>query len=328
MSNVLTQRVGRPGFSGVIFLAGWGLLLSLAAVWVSAAWSAAEGRSAGATGESASPGLVSRGSADAESWSAVLTRIDARRLRGLAMPSQDVTINSPLRGTIREILVREGQVVGADEPLVRLDDRLQLLATQMAQLRAASDAEIERAVAERDFAKLEHDQKVAAGDAVGKWEVERAKLEWDRTVAVLRSAEERKELAELEARIEQQRLEMHMLKAPMAGVIERVTGRAGVTVSDQDPIVRLLVLDPLEAQFFLPVEVVAKLAEGDRLKLVAMLPGERELVGEVRSIGRLIDSGGGTVRVMMAIDNPLPQQPGDPAQLPGGFQVRLIGPVF
>ncbi|MCC5827912.1 MAG: efflux RND transporter periplasmic adaptor subunit [Phycisphaeraceae bacterium] len=311
-----------------------GLCMLILAIWVLGLGSAPPG-TAQATGpeavsaaRDAEPNVSgpSRANPASDHWAGLIDSVQARRLRGLAMPSQDVTLNSPLRGTIQDILVREGQQVEADQPLVRLDDRLQTLAVQGARLRAASEAEIDRARAERDFAKLEHDQKVAAGDAVGRWEIERAKLEWDRATAVLRAAEERRELAALEARIEEQRLDMHTLRAPVAGIVERIHARPGVTLTDQDPIARILVLDPLEAQFFLPVEIAARMTEGESVLLGSFGDAPRRLNAEVRSIGRLVDSGSGTVRVVMTIRNPPTERDQSPAQLPGGLAVQLIGP--
>lgn len=238
---------------------------------------------------------------------------------GLILPSRRVELNAPMTGILAEVLVEEGQPVEADQPLAQMDDRLQKLVAASAELRAASEAQIERAaasLAEMEIL-LEQAKIVLARDAASEWEVRRAQLQRDQAKAEHQAALEGKALAESELALERQKLEQHRMIAPFAGVVTRITAEPGGTVSQSDAILTLAALDPLEAELYLPVDYYGELKVGERYALRAAAPVHADLTGQLVVVDPVIEAASQTFRTVFRIEN-------DDLRLPAGVDVRLL----
>jgi RND family efflux transporter MFP subunit len=237
---------------------------------------------------------------------------------GLALPSQQVILSAPLDGIVQAIAVDEGDTVQPDQPLVEMDDRLQRVVVEASQLRANSDAEVRRSELVMQEARIMHDRAKQAfeADAASEWEVRRAKLQVEQAQAANQAAVEAKALAQVQLRLEQQRLEQYKLLAPFDGIVIHVRAEVGATVSKADPILSLAKLDPLEAELFLPVELFGQLAVGGLYHLDAAQPVNAQLTGRLKTVDPIIDSASQTFRCVFTIPNPQ-------SKLPAGMLIRL-----
>ncbi|MHC4989367.1 MAG: hypothetical protein ACYTGC_00160, partial [Planctomycetota bacterium] len=100
------------------------------------------------------------------------------RLRGFVRPSRQVELGASLEDILMVVEVEESQRVEAGQVLARLDDRLQQVVVEAAQVRAASRAEVNRAVLEHEDAVVDLERTQAAFDqgAASDQELRRARI--------------------------------------------------------------------------------------------------------------------------------------------------------
>jgi membrane fusion protein (multidrug efflux system) len=200
-------------------------------------------------------------------------------------PLAESQVVAKTSGVALEVLVEEGQVVRAGQPLVRLDaDRARLQAAQSsAQLRKL-EANFKRAQ------QLEAQQMVSAND------LDQLRYDLENARAVNR-------LADLE-------LSYTHVVAPISGVIASRDIKPGNFVQINSPIFRIVDSSRLEATLNVPEREVAKLKPGQSVQLVAdALPGKR-FTGTVDRVSPVVDTGTGTFRVVAAFAGDGGLQPG------------------
>jgi len=245
--------------------------------------------------------------------------MSSHRLRGLALPVKQVTLNAPMDGILAELLVDEGHDVEADALLAKIDDRIQQAEVEARRLQAQSETEIRAAELALEEAQImyENVRQIQVEGAASDWEVRRARLQRDQAEAQVDAAEEQHALAQVVLQREKERLALHHIKAPFAGRVIRKQAEVGVSLTTESPILSLAALDTLEAQIFLPVDLYGKLVEGREYQLDAGEPVNRTLTGTLKTISPIVDPASQTFRCVFTIDN-------QDKSLPAGFAVRLV----
>ncbi len=188
-------------------------------------------------------------------------------------------------GVALAVLVEEGQIVRAGQPLVRLDpDRARLAVAQSeAQMRKLENSY-------RRAQKLVEQQLVSAADV--------DQLRFD-----LENARAQYRMATLE-------LSYTTVTAPISGVIASRDIKPGNFVQINSPIFRIVDAAQLEATLNVPEREIAKLKPGQVVELVAdALPG-RTFSGTVDRVSPVVDTGTGTFRVVAAFSGEAGLQPG------------------
>ncbi|WP_243733105.1 efflux RND transporter periplasmic adaptor subunit [Luteimonas yindakuii] len=178
-------------------------------------------------------------------------------------------------GVALQVLVEEGDVVRAGQPLVRLDpDRARL---NLAQLQAQL-SKLQSNFNRSD--RLASQQLISAGDH------EQLKYDLENVRAAYR-------LAQLE-------LSYTNVVAPISGVVASRSIKTGNFVQINTPILRIIDNSRLEATLNVPERELATLRAGLPVRLqVDALPG-REFVGTVDRVAPVVDAGSGTFRVICA----------------------------
>ncbi|MDZ4692081.1 efflux RND transporter periplasmic adaptor subunit [Terricaulis sp.] len=181
-----------------------------------------------------------------------------------------IYIASQETGVVREVLVREGDVVEAGAPIFTLDrDRLAFSAeSASAQAQAASagirTAQAEAALAQRNFTR--------GSELFERGFYPRARLDADRAArdtANARVAQARREASAAGAAtgLARQRLSDTDGAAPTAGVIQQIYHRPGEVVAAGQPIAALLAPSNMKVRFFAPQDILARLPVGARVNV-------------------------------------------------------------
>ena len=184
-------------------------------------------------------------------------------------PSRDVTLSFVVSGQVASVDVKDGDVVEANQVLVRLDDRAETV--RLAQLKAQADNQIQIAAAraQRDQAKVDLEQvkEMAAQGAATKLEIQHAELEV--TIAELKvelaaftAQQDALKYQELSAQLERMRL-----VSPVAGRIERVHVTPGQSVDGLQEVVRLVRTDPLWVEVDVPVDQAVAIQPGEQAEV-------------------------------------------------------------
>jgi membrane fusion protein (multidrug efflux system) len=192
---------------------------------------------------------------------------------------QSIELRPEVDGRIVEILVREGSMVQAGQPLFRVDD-------------AELKAEVARAEAERDLAAqaLARQRQLMQSQSATASDLEVAE-------ATARSSQAQVDILHL-------RLERTVVRAPFSGVAGARTASLGDYVNNTLPLVSLQTVDPQHATLNVPERYSEQLRTGLRVTFrVAALRG-REFTGTVDFVDPTVRLPGRTIMLKALVPNP------------------------
>ncbi len=221
-------------------------------------------------------------------------------LRGPTEPAARVEVPSPLRGQLSEVDVKEGQTVKKGEVIAKLDDALQVLMVEAAQLEVANDAAVRNAQASIDFAKNDLERVKKSGVA-SETEVRQKTLAVTQAEIELDFQKAKAAAAQLKLKEEQTTLDRMTIKSPIDGRVLRVNRQAGEQ-TDENPVAVVVQTSKLNALFYLPRSMFGKVTTGEKatLKLETDPAVERE--GVVTAVDPAVDPAG-LFRVKLEMDN-------------------------
>ena len=221
------------------------------------------------------------------------------------MPRALVDVSSAVLGQLEEMNVELSERVRKGQVIARLESKVERASLALAQgwFSIRSEIRIEAATKALDRRRQDRIARLFASQAVALEEKER--VETDAALAGLRLqlAEEKRWIRKLDATKAEAVLERRTVRSPIDGVVVERFRAAGEYVENQ-PIVRIAQLDPLEVETILPMaqfgrievgmvaEVVPEHAPGDTYRAV------------VRVVDRMGDAASGTFGVRLALPNP------------------------
>jgi multidrug efflux pump subunit AcrA (membrane-fusion protein) len=237
-------------------------------------------------------------------------------------PLQSAEVPAQRTGLLKRISVAEGDQVEADQILATLDPLEAHLAVQKARLelaqaekKANNEVSIEYAVKAIEVAEAElrrsqeSIEQFAKSISQSQVDVERLtieKLKLEKKQAEHELALEKfgLQLKQTELEAAQAILEKHRVRAPFAGTVVLVRGRVGEWVEIGAPVLKLVAVDKLRAEGFLPVEQASAGMVGKRVTFTSTLGDEtQEASGELRFVSPEMDPVTRQVRVWAALDN-------------------------
>ncbi len=192
---------------------------------------------------------------------------------------QSIDLRPEVDGRIVAILVREGQEVEEDTPLLKVDD---------AQLKAlVAQLEAQRDLAQQALARA---KELAQQNASSTADLEQAE-------ATARSAQAQYDLLRI-------RLERTTVRAPFGGVVGQRYVSLGDYVTTSTKLMSLQTVNPQRASFQVPERFARQLHPGQRVTFrVAAIPG-RDFTGEVDFVDPVVQLPGRTILVKARVPNP------------------------
>ncbi len=229
-------------------------------------------------------------------------------------PENDRLVTAPLPGRVTAVKVARGDAVQAGAVLVVLESP-DLLAHQ----RHLLDAWNERQVAE---ARYRREKPLYRAGIIPQSRWQETDKRWRQARTAYRQA--RRELtmmgldrSAIERLLRTARLDGRLaVRAPVGAVVRARRVVTGQRVARADPLVHLIVPDPLWLELAVPVALAEKLDERTRVEI----PG-RGASGRVIRIGTLVDAASQTVPVRAVLDRPGGLRPGR------RLEARLLAPV-
>jgi RND family efflux transporter MFP subunit len=225
------------------------------------------------------------------------TITDAIELRGTVapLPDKDAQVAPQVSGRLLQVLVREGDVVAAGQPVARVDD------APLADEARAADAALEKTRAEvaNSRATLTRVKRVFEHGIAARQEVDDATARADTASAGQREAESA-------ARRAHRQVERATVRSPLGGVVVRVFRKPGELVDGTPATPVVEVADPSR------LELTADATAGDLVRLqkgrsgevsISALPG-RTWNGTVAAVSPAVEktTGLGVVRVELALE--------------------------
>lgn len=262
-------------------------------------------------------------------FSTAMLGIDAPAGKALTIAPVQITLIDEVELAAREagqlvgVPVREGQIVSEDEFIARIDD------TEPQLLR--DRAQVESAIAERQagnnvkvrFARKSHEVAEAelrrAKESVDKFkksvsetELDRLRLAAERTLLEVEQAEHDQQIAELTAQLKQtevdvasRSIERRKVTSPLSGMVVELKRRRGEWVQPGDVVARLVRIDRVRAEGFLPASQVTRELLGARVTLEIDLPNQpkSKFSGNLAFVSPEVNPVNGQVRVWAEIEN-------------------------
>lgn len=228
----------------------------------------------------------------------------AEEVSGLIEPIRSAELRPEVDGVVTTLMVSEGDMVAAGDPLLSLAS-----AVQEARVALAAAAASEARIAQADVV-LSHARSAAARiasaakrGAAPKWEVRQAnnrvaEAEAERRLVVDLAAADDKRLE-----LEQAVLAQHRLQAPFSGMITELRVAAGETATRSDTVMVLTDFSEMEATVFVPVELLGGLKAGQTYQARLGAPVDQAVEVELTFIEPRIDPASQTAKAVFMFDN-------------------------
>ena len=244
-------------------------------------------------------------------------------LQGAILKTIDATtLAAQVAGPIKEMVIKEGEIVAAGQTLGRIDDEalrleLQQLKTQVAMAEKKQSNDINQRLAEksRQVASTEYQRALGANarvkDTYPVNEIDRLRLIADRAQLEVERAAYEQELAAFDVilakgsyRQAYERYTRHQLLAPAGGVVVSVDKRIGEWVEPGTDLLRIVRIDQLRVEGFIPADRArpSLVGQAARVALVGE-PNNQWWPGKVVFVSPDANPVNSQVRVFIEVDN-------------------------
>lgn len=208
---------------------------------------------------------------------------------------EDVTISPKKAGIIKHILVKEGDRVRKGQTLVQLDDvdaRLQVERAEANVQQAEASLETSRVTLVRYQRLLE--SKVIPQQT------------YDDLTLKVKLDEARLALAKAELNLAKQNLLDHQIASPIEGIISLKIAALGehVNVAPKDEILKIVQMDPLELEFYVPENWAGKIRLGTKVEFVLKAFSDEKHSATLHFISPTADPNTRNVKLKALVQNP------------------------
>jgi len=217
-----------------------------------------------------------------------------------------VEISTSVEGVVETITVDRGDVVARDQILVTLESGVEKASVELARQRALEDAEILLGQARVDFegrAKSRTDE-LYAKKSVSQHAKDEADYEASRAKLELRQARQSRKRAELELARAIEVLNRRIIRSPIDGIVIERIASPGESTSEEETILRLAQIDPLNVELIVPAAELGRLRTGMHLAVRLGQPVNDEYHAEVVIVDPVIDASSETFGVRALLPNP------------------------
>lgn len=235
----------------------------------------------------------------------------------IVTPSETIEVGSAVPGVLQQVLVDRADPVSAGQVIATLDARVEQANLDIAHFRANSDTEVKLREAARDIDQRTQRRlsSLAAQKVASKQDRDRALRDAQLSMWRARQAKDDLQLAELELARAQVALEQRVIRSPIDGVVMARLRHAGEYVDDQ-PLLRVVKLDPLHVEAILPMHLFGRIQQGMAATVASEFSADMTHQATVAAIDPMGDASSGTFGVRLVMDNP-------DAAIPAGLKCRV-----
>lgn len=234
-----------------------------------------------------------------------LTAAENTELDCLVRPEMYIDLSSSVDSTLKEVLVKTGDIIKKDQPLVKLEASVEAAKVKLAQLQAASIGEIMNRKTQLKYANRNNQrlQALYAKKSISLFEKDKAETEVALAKIELSKARENKQIAQLNLEKAQAELALRTINSPIDGIVVDTYARVGEFVAERT-IMKLAQIDPLRVELIAPAEYFGKITQGMIVNIYPEQPANKTFKATVSVVDQLIDPASGSFTVRMAIPNP------------------------
>lgn len=232
-------------------------------------------------------------------------------------PFRVADVSSPVPGVLQKIEVQRSEWVEQGQVLAGMEDAVERATVALAKKRAEIDSEVQLADVNLLFdekrqvriSKLQ-ERKAVSVEIRDESDREVELSKWE-----LQQARDLRQIRNLELQRAQAQLEQKIIRAPFKGFVAGVFREAGEYIEDQ-PIVRVVQLDPLLVEAVVPMEMFGQIETGMVARVYPELQTDQPREATVMDVDPMGDAASRTFGVRLKLDNP-------EHQLPAGLKCEL-----
>lgn len=241
-------------------------------------------------------------------------------------PSQTVELGSPVPGQLHEVLVDRSDTVTEGQIVASLDSRLEKAGLEIARFRAETDTEVSLREAAYAIDRRTHRRlrSLAASKVASAQDKDRAARESRLSAWRVQQAKDDLELNALEVARAEAALDRRKIRSPIDGIVVARLHHPGEYIED-DPLMRIVKLDPLYIEAILPMRLFGTIKPGMQAEVFPEMEGGASHSAEVLLVDPMGDAGSGTFGVRFSLPNP---EQRIPAGMKCRVQLKAKGPVL
>jgi len=208
---------------------------------------------------------------------------------------EDVTISSKKSGFIDKIFVKEGDRVRKGQILVQLDDVDAKLQVDMSEAKV-KEAEV---ALETDRNTLTRYQRLLESKVIPQQTFDDLNLK-------VKLDEARLTMAKTELNMARQNLSDHRILSPIEGIVHLKIAALGehVNVAPKDEILKIVQMDPLEIEFYVPESLAGVIPMGSKIQFFLKAFSEERFFAIIQFISPTADPTTRNVKMKATVQNP------------------------
>lgn len=223
----------------------------------------------------------------------------------LVRPEMYIELRSPIDTTLKAMLVKTGDSIKQDQPLVQLENSVEIAKVELRKSQALSYSDIENRRVQLKYARrnLKRIQNLFAKNSVSLFEKDKADTEVSLAKIELIKAKENRNIAGLSLQQAQAELALRTIRSPIDGIVVDSYARVGESVADRT-IMKLAQIDPLRVELIAPTEYFGLIKKDMQVEILPERPVDKIFKATVTVVDQLIDPASGSFTVRMALPNP------------------------
>ncbi|MEM7776775.1 MAG: efflux RND transporter periplasmic adaptor subunit [Pseudomonadota bacterium] len=224
----------------------------------------------------------------------------------LIQPSATAELSAPVSGVVSQVLVDRGDRVRTGQIVARLYAGLEK--TRLTIARARADAKSQIALRHTRLAfenrRLARNRKLMETQVITEKEADEIRTaQWIARIE-LDQAREESNLLRLQVQQALADLALREVRSTINGVVINVARQPGESTDRVESyILKVVSLDPLFAEVFVPIRLSRSLSRGQGVTLVSDVLAERRIAGRISVIDPVADAASGMTRVRITIHN-------------------------
>jgi RND family efflux transporter MFP subunit len=233
-------------------------------------------------------------------------------------PSLALRIGSPIVGILSGVEAERGDVVRQGQVVARLESSVETATLGLARARAESTAEIDarRARVDQMRSELNRAASLHTSAVVSTQRIEELRANASIAASELALAELNRRLAALEVGRAEALLEQRVIRSPVNGVVTTRNLGPGEYVNQDNFILGIARLDPLNVETYLPLRLYRRIRTGMRAVVRPDSPVGGSYDAQIGVIDEVFDAASGTFGVRLMLPNA-------DLVLPGGLRCRV-----
>jgi RND family efflux transporter MFP subunit len=242
-------------------------------------------------------------------------------------PDMQVEVSSAVEGVVSKVLVDKNDVVNKGDVIATLESGLESATVDLRRVQASQQSDISSQQLALEFAErgLQRVEDLYAKKVASFAELDKAKTEHALALQRLEQARDRQRQAQLEHQRALENLKRYTIVSPIDAVVSERYKQPGEHI-DNEPIVRLVQLDPLRVEVYAPANLYGQIKEGSYARITPDISmGKKVYQARVTRVDRVIDGPSNTFGVRLTLPNTqqnLPSGQRCTVQFPGVSRAR------